>query len=95
MRIPGEIPKISGVYEKSKSVGRVDKSSAVSSKKDIVSISNQAKDYTIVQKALKDVPDVRQDKVRELTSKYESGQYNVNGRDIAENIVKSVFDTKA
>lgn len=95
MRISGEIPKISGVYEKQKNIGRVDSSSAVSSKKDIVSISNQAKDFQTVQRALRDIPDVRQDKINELTSRYESGQYNVGGTDVAENIVKSVFDKKA
>jgi negative regulator of flagellin synthesis FlgM len=95
MRIPGEIPKITGVYEKQKSLGRVEKTSAVSSKKDIVSISNQAKDFQTVQRALRDVPDVRQDKVFELTGKYETGQYNTSGTDIAESIVKSVFDKKA
>ena len=95
MRISGEIPKITGVYEKQKSIGRVDSSSAVSSKKDIVSISTQAKDFSTVQRALRDVPDVRQDRISELTSSYETGQYNVSGSDIADNIVKSVFDKKA
>lgn len=94
MRIPGDIPKITGVYEKQKSVGKIEKSSAVSSKKDIVSISNQAKDFQTVQKALKNVPDIRQNRVNELTVKYESGQYNANGRDIAESIIKSMFDKK-
>lgn len=94
MRIPGDIPKITGIYDKQKSVNKIEKTSAVSSKKDVVSISNQAKDFQTVQKALKNVPDIRQNKVNELMVKYESGQYNASGKDIADNIVKSIFDKK-
>lgn len=94
MRIPGDIPKITGIYDKQKNVNKIEKASAVSSKKDVVSISNQAKDFQTVQKALKSVPDIRQNKVNELTVKYESGQYDAKGKDIAENIIKSVFDKK-
>jgi negative regulator of flagellin synthesis FlgM len=48
-----------------------------------------------VMRALKDVPDVRQDRVDELLKRFESGSYNVSGRDIADRIIRSVFDRKA
>ena len=92
MKIWGDIPKILGVYDKQKSVGKTDKASGVSAKKDVVSISNQAKDYQTAMKAVRDVPDIRQDKVNELSDKYESGNYNVSGNDVAEKVVKSIFD---
>lgn len=95
MKIWGEIPKILGISNKYGNVNKVDKTSAVVSKKDAVSISSQAKDFQTVMRALKDVPDVRGEKVRDLSAKYEAGSYDVSGRDIADKIVKSVFDTKA
>ncbi|NTV89041.1 MAG: flagellar biosynthesis anti-sigma factor FlgM [Clostridiales bacterium] len=95
MRIPGDIPKITGTYDKIKSSGRVGSTSAVSPKMDVVSISSTAKDYQTVQKALKDVPDIRQSRVNELSGSYESGSYNVDGSDIADSILKNTFDLKA
>ncbi|WP_010681199.1 flagellar biosynthesis anti-sigma factor FlgM [Acetivibrio cellulolyticus] len=94
MKIWGEIPKVSGVYNKQKSAGKVDKTSNVASKKDIVSISNVAKDYQTVMKALKDTPDIRNDKVDSLKDKYEAGQYEVKETDIADKILKSVTEKK-
>jgi negative regulator of flagellin synthesis FlgM len=94
MKIWGEIPKILGVNTKHNSVNKVDKTSGVAAKKDVLSISNTAKDFQTVLKALKDVPDIRQDKVNEMVEKYESGKYDVGGRDIADKILKSTFDKK-
>lgn len=95
MRIPGEIPKINRVYGSQKNIGRIGGVGSVSSKRDVLSISNEAKDFQTVFKALKDIPDIRRGKVSELTEKYESGNYNVSGRDVADKVISSVFDKKA
>lgn len=95
MRIPGDIPKIQGIYEKQRNLGRVDKTGAVSSKKDVVSISGQAKDFQTVLRALKDVPDIRTEKINELEQKYQAGSYDVDGRDVADKVIANVFDKKA
>lgn len=95
MRIPGDIPKITGIYDKQKNMGRVDRTGSVASKKDVVSISSQAKDFQTVFRALKDIPDIRQGKVNELVEKYESGNYNIDGNDVADKVLKTVFDKKA
>lgn len=95
MKIWGEIPKVLGISSNQKNVSKVDKVSGVAAKKDVVSISNQAKDFQTIMKALRDVPDMRQDKVNELAEKYQSGNYDVSGNDIADKILKSVIDTKA
>lgn len=95
MKIWGEIPKISGIYDKQKNLNKVDKTSGIASKQDIVSISNQAKDFQTVMKAVKEVPDIRADKVGELTKEYEAGEYDKNGKDVADKILKSILDTKA
>lgn len=95
MRIPSDISKITGVYGTHKSVGRIEKTGSVSSKKDVVSISNEAKDFQIVNRALRDVPDIRQSKVNELRDILESGSYNVSGQDVAGKVIDSIFDRKA
>lgn len=94
MKIWGEIPKIFGIYDKQKNVNKVDKASGVAPKKDVVSISNQAKDFQTIMKAIKDVPEIRQDKVNEISEKYEAGNYNVSGDDVADKVLKSIVDKK-
>ncbi|HEX3027935.1 MAG TPA: flagellar biosynthesis anti-sigma factor FlgM [Clostridia bacterium] len=94
MKIWGDIPRVSGVYDKQKNVSRVDKTGGVSSKKDVISISNQAKDFQTVMKAARDVPDIRTDIVNDLSAKYESGKYDVNGNEIADKVLKSIIDQK-
>jgi negative regulator of flagellin synthesis FlgM len=95
MRIPGDISKITGVYGSQKNRGRVERTGAAASKKDVLSISSEAKDFQAVFRALKDVPDIRAEKVRSLETSIDNGSYNVKGRDVADKIVKSVFDIKA
>lgn len=91
MKIWGEVPKVSQVYEK-KNASKVDTVSGSSGKQDVVSISNNAKDFQTVMKALKDVPDIRKDKVEEIREKYESGDYEISGSEIADKVMKSLTD---
>lgn len=95
MRIPGDISKITGIYGSQKSINRIGKTGSVASKKDVLSISDEAKDFQSVLKALREVPDVRRDKVDGILGRIESGQYSVSGHDVADRIVKNVFDKKA
>jgi negative regulator of flagellin synthesis FlgM len=95
MRIPGEVPKITGAYEKIKNTGRTAGTGSVYNKKDHVSISGLAKEYQVTMKALKDVPDIRQDKVNDLSLRYGTGNYDVAGRDIADKLISRIFDKKA
>ncbi len=95
MRIPGDLSKITGVYGAQKNAGRIEKTGSVASRKDMLSISNEAKDFQTVYRALKDVPDIRQSKVDELMGRFENGSYNVTGRDVADKVIHTVFDKKA
>ncbi len=95
MRIPGDISKITGVYGSQKNISRVTRPGAVASKKDVLSISNEAKDFQTVYKALKEVPDMRMEKVNDLSGSIEAGKYSVKGRDVAESVIKGAFDIKA
>ena len=95
MRIPGDLPKVTGIYGTQKNMGRVGKTEATVPKKDVLSISNEAKDFQTVYKALKDVPDIRQNRVTEISGRFETGSYNVTGKDVADKVINAVFDKKA
>lgn len=90
MKIWGNIPKVSGVYGNTGRIDKPTKVSEISSKKDELSISGTAKDFSVVMKALKAVPDIRQDKVNEILQSMESGNYSVKASDIADKIVSSL-----
>ena len=95
MKILSDIFNVSKIYNKQKPVGTVDKASTITPKKDVVSISSNAKDYQTVSKALKDVPDIRQKKVDEFVDIYRSGGYDVNGQEIVEKLERATLDQKA
>lgn len=95
MKITGDIYNVAKVYNKQKMVGNIAKTGQVVPKKDVVSISNDAKDYQTVSKALKDVPDIRQNKVDEFTEIYQSGGYDISGKEIIEKLGQSILDKKA
>jgi len=93
MKIWGELPKVNEVYKSSK-VNITEPASKVKSKKDVISISTIGKEYQIALKALKEVPDIRADKVNGIKEQYASGSYNVKGQEIADKLVKSFMDKK-
>ncbi|WP_313563571.1 flagellar biosynthesis anti-sigma factor FlgM [Ruminiclostridium cellobioparum] len=95
MKITGDVYNVSKVYDSKKPVGKIEKTSSVAPKKDVISISSNAMDYQTVTKALKEVPDVRQNKVDEFAQAYRSGSYDVSGREIVEKLGKSIIDQKA
>ncbi len=95
MKITGDVYNVSKVYDSKKPIGKIEKTSSVAPKKDVVSISSNAMDYQTVTKALKEVPDVRQNKVDEFAEAYRSGSYDVSGREIVEKLGKSIIDQKA
>ena len=94
MKIWGEIPKILGISGKQKNVNKISKTEGTAPKRDVVSISSQAKDYQTIKKALRDIPDIRTDKVAELSDRYEAGKYDVKGSEVVDKIMKSIIDKK-
>lgn len=91
MRIDG-LPQVTGIYTNDKKVSRVENLNNVENVKDNVKISEVGKDYAIAQKALKDIPDVRQDRIEEVKAKMESGEYaNVKSEDIATKIIGGIL----
>lgn len=92
MRIGDGIPQVTGIYTNDKKVSRVENLNNVENIKDNVKISEVGKDYAIAQKALKDIPDVRQNKIDEVMAKIEKGDYaNVKSEDIADKIIGGIL----
>lgn len=87
MKITGNVGNVTGVYTNEKRISRVENVNKVSPAKDDVKISSVGKDYAIAMNALKDVPDIRMDRVNELSARIEKGEYNVSGADIASKIL--------
>lgn len=90
MKIWGNVPKVSGVYSNTNKIEKSSKISEVASKKDELTISGTAKDFNVVMKALKQIPDIRQDKVDEISRKIERGEYSVSASDVAERIIGAI-----
>ncbi len=64
------------------------------SRKDQLSLSEEAQAFQAGMKAVKDSPDVRMAKVEELKALMESGRYKVNSYDIASKIVDDILFNK-
>jgi len=95
MRIPGDINRITGAYDKIKRINEIKKTDSVTKRTDEVSFSETAKDYQIALNALNNTPDIRQEKVVRLKKAYESGNYDIKGSVIAEKLINSpLFDKK-
>lgn len=86
MKITGNMP-IMPVYNNKAKVDRAYGSTEIAGKKDELTISSQAKDFALVMKTLRGVPDVREDKVAELSDALEKGTYNVSGNKISDNLI--------
>jgi negative regulator of flagellin synthesis FlgM len=94
MKIWGNSPKVFGVYNKHNPVDKIQKQNVVSSGKDEYKISAQAKDFQIIMKALANIPDIREDRVKEISAKIESGEYRVEASDISEKIIRMISREK-
>jgi negative regulator of flagellin synthesis FlgM len=53
-----------------------------------VDISDRAQEVQRITQLIKDLPDVREDRVRELKAQVENGTYNVSSEDIADLIIR-------
>ncbi|NLY42400.1 MAG: flagellar biosynthesis anti-sigma factor FlgM [Clostridiaceae bacterium] len=84
MRIPGDFSNIAGIYNKNKAVSKIERIQDVKGKKDAVILSDRARDYQIAFKAVHQIPDIREEKIRQLEEKYSSGTYQISGKEVAE-----------
>jgi len=94
MRISGDFFRVIGEYGKNKKVSKVDSIQGIYGGKDTMSISSEAKIYNMVRKAINEVPDIREEKVRQLEKLYAGGTYNVSGKEVADKMVDKFFDKR-
>jgi negative regulator of flagellin synthesis FlgM len=67
-------------------------SSAKSSKADEVVLSEAAQSFSkILQTAQKNISNVREEKVAELTKRIENGSYKVDSQAVAEKLLQNLF----
>lgn len=74
--------QIASVYKTSGAV-KTQKTGGAAGKKDQVQISQFGRDFQIAKQAVAEASDIREDKVAELRSKVQSGNYNVDTEDFA------------
>ena len=88
--------KISLGYDKlvdgKKKSSKASKSSESTKKDDHVSISSKGKDVLNITTAIKDAPEIRTEEVDKIKQEIKSGDYNVEGKKVAEKIVKNAID---
>lgn len=58
---------------------------------DRVSLSPQAREILKAQQSLASLPDVREDKVAEIKSRIEAGDYRIDSDAIAEKMIREAF----
>lgn len=56
-------------------------------KKDEVILSTQAQEFGQIYQAIKAMPEVREEKVRELSERIERGDYSVDAKEVAEKML--------
>ena len=69
-----------------------DKQNSAAVESDAVSISEKGKDVSEMTRTLKEMPDVRADKIADLKERIANGTYNVSGKDIASKIINTALE---
>ncbi|MBU5255683.1 flagellar biosynthesis anti-sigma factor FlgM [Tissierella praeacuta] len=93
MRI-NKLDNIFQVYNKNSGIKKV-KSDNRGKDTDELKISEKAIEFQYALQKLKDVEDIRMDKVEYIKEQVQSGSYHVDGKKIAEKILETVnFDKK-
>ncbi|QUH24929.1 flagellar biosynthesis anti-sigma factor FlgM [Serpentinicella alkaliphila] len=87
------VQKVMNIYNKSNSKS-VEKTESTKLAKDRIEISEKAKEYQVALKAFKQLPEVREEKVKELREKIQSGNYQVSGKEIADKIIEGLIIDK-
>ncbi len=73
---------------------KIDNVKNVEKPKDELQLSEKAKEFQVVMKAFKNLPEIREDLVNELKDKIQQGTYNVTGEEVADKIIESAIIDK-
>ena len=80
-----QVAQLYGVQQKSYNASNKIKGSSMGS--DQLSISQTGYDYQVAKNAVKQVSDVREDKVAKIKAQIEAGTYSVNPEDFANKLL--------
>ena len=80
--------QIQNLYNVSRPAGKSNAPAAAPDFKDKLNISGAGKDLQVANQAVASVPDVREDRIAELKSAYQSGSYEVSNSDFADKILE-------
>jgi len=84
----GGISRVQGAYRlnsfENKNTSRLDRARET---KQILTLSDQARDFQTVLDAVRNVPDIREDKVSAIQGRINSGDYNISAAAIASKIL--------
>ncbi|SCY86926.1 flagellar biosynthesis anti-sigma factor FlgM [Alkaliphilus peptidifermentans] len=58
--------------------------------KDKLELSNNVKELQMAFRALKNLPEIREEKVKEIKDRIQQGTYNVTGSEIAEKMLEGI-----
>ena len=84
--------QVAQIYQTNKAKTTAEKTEKTSAFSDALQLSQTGKDMQVAKQAVKDAPDVREDRVNEIKSKLASGTYNVSGEEIADKLVNNYFN---
>jgi len=86
MKINGvsNIQKVMNAYKTNKSQN----TNKVSLKEDKIEISQKGKDYQIAMDSLKNIEDVREDKVNDIKIRIENGTYTIDKHKLAKSMIQ-------
>lgn len=82
--------QIAALYKTTKP-SKAKSTAEITAARDQVQISRAGKDYQIAKRAVASASDIREDKVAELKSSIESGNYNVDTGDFASKLLESYY----
>ncbi|SDF79504.1 flagellar biosynthesis anti-sigma factor FlgM [Sporolituus thermophilus] len=88
-----QIQNILKVYGEQAKVGKSARqpSAGPAQRKDEVVLSAQAQEFSQILQALRNMPEVREDKVKELADRIAAGNYQVDAKEIAEKMVGRII----
>lgn len=79
--------QVAQIYKSGKSA-KTEKSYGIASGRDEVTISQAGYDYQIAKQAVAEASDIREDKVAQLKTRVESGNYKVDSGDFASKLLE-------
>jgi len=83
-----QLPQIRQASETVRIEGNAKEQAAKSGKDDSIRISDRAREAGRITAEVRKVPDVREERVRELRAALDAGTYRVSGNDVAEKMIR-------